>query len=109
MKINRLWAAARNFLNVSLNPGMTVFCVLLCASSISLSVAAQDPPAAQSSQSQDQQPVARPIPQRTVGLEPGKVVKWGLRDAILMALENNPDIELERSNARLAQYDLFAA
>ncbi len=97
----RLWAIARNFLSLSL--------ALFCASLISLSVAAQDAQAPQNSQSQDQQPVARPIPLRTVGLEPGKVVKWTLRDAILLALENNPDIELERSNVRLAQYDLFAA
>lgn len=52
---------------------------------------------------------ARPIPKRTVGLDPGKVVRWTLRDAILAALENNPDIDLERVNVRRAQYDLFAA
>lgn len=98
MKTNRLWAVTRNVSSLS-----------LCAMLFALPVAAQDPPAAQNPQSQDQQPVARPIPTRTVGLEPGKVVKLTLREAILMALENNPDIELERSNVRLAQYDLFAA
>jgi HAE1 family hydrophobic/amphiphilic exporter-1 len=98
MKINRLWAGARNFLSLSLYVAL-----------IALPVAAQDPPTARSPQSQDQQPVARPIPTRTVGLEPGKVVRLTLREAILMALENNPDIELERSNVRMAQYDLFAA
>jgi HAE1 family hydrophobic/amphiphilic exporter-1 len=64
---------------------------------------------AQDQTTQAEQPVARPIPQRTVGLEPGKVVRWTLRDAILAALEKNIDIELERENTRLAQYDLFAA
>src|SRR5581483_4492983 len=54
-------------------------------------------------------PVSRPIPQRTVGLDPSKVVSWTLRDAILKALENNVDIELERENVRLAQYDIVAA
>jgi HAE1 family hydrophobic/amphiphilic exporter-1 len=110
MKTYRLWAAARNFASLSL----ILFCVLLVAAP----VAAQDTPAQensqatsaqQNSQSQDAQPVARPIPQRTVGLEPGKVVKWTLREAVLAVLENNPDIELERSNVRLAQYELFAA
>ncbi|MGE0129905.1 MAG: TolC family protein [Blastocatellales bacterium] len=101
MKFNlqgRLWAVARNVLSLS-----------LCASLISLPVAAQDPAAQQSSQSQNPQPVARPIPQRTVGLEPGKVVKWTLRDAVMTALEKNVDIELERENVRLMQYDLIAA
>ncbi len=58
---------------------------------------------------QDAQPTARPIPQRTVGLEPGKVARWSLRDAILAALENNPDIEIERANVRQAQYDVISA
>jgi outer membrane protein len=54
-------------------------------------------------------PVARAIPQRTIGLEPGKVVRWTLRDAILAALENNPDIEIERSTVRQAGFDVVAA
>lgn len=74
-----------------------------CALIMSASAMAQD------QTTQAEQPVARPIPQRTVGLEPGKVVRWTLRDAILAALEKNIDIELERENTRLAQYDLFAA
>jgi len=98
MKTNRLWAAARKFLSLS-----------LCASLISAPVAAQDPPATQNPQPQEQQIVARPILPRTVGLEPGKVVKWTLRDAITTALEKNIDIELERENVRLMQYDLIAA
>ncbi|MGH9765825.1 MAG: TolC family protein, partial [Blastocatellia bacterium] len=98
MKNNRLWAAARNFLSLS-----------LCASLISLPVAAQDPPATQSSPIQEQEIVARPVPTRTIGLQPGKVVKWTLRDAITTALEKNIDIELEKENSRLMQYDLIAA
>lgn len=74
--------------------------------------AAQDqnaaPPAVQS-QSQPTPPISRPIPERTVGLQPGKVVRWSLRDAVVLALEKNVDIELERENVRLAQYDVFAA
>jgi outer membrane protein len=54
-------------------------------------------------------PVGRLIPRRTVGLEPGKVKRWTLRDAILAALENNPDIEIERSTVRQAGFDIIAA
>lgn len=73
-------------------------------------VTAQDPPApSQSATIQTQDIVARPIPERTVGLEPGKVVRWALRDAIMAALDKNVDIDLERENVRLMQYDLIAA
>jgi HAE1 family hydrophobic/amphiphilic exporter-1 len=54
-------------------------------------------------------PVSRPLPTRTSGLDPNKSVRWSLRDAILAALENNVDIELERENVRLAQYDITSA
>ena len=87
----RPWAVARNFMSLNL----TVFCAIFCASLFSLPVAAQDTPATQSAQSQEQI-VSRPIPPRTVGLDPGKIVKWSLRDAIMTALEKNVDIDLER-------------
>ena len=51
----------------------------------------------------------QPIPDRSVGLDPGKIVRWSLRDAIMMALENNVEIQIEKENVRLAEYDLFAA
>src|SRR5262245_29232749 len=105
MKTYRLRAISRNFLSQSL----TVFCAIFCASLISLSVSAQDPPAAQSNTIDIQSIVARPIPTRTVGLEPGKIKKWSLRDAIMTALENNVEIDLERENVRMIQYDLIGA
>ncbi len=76
--------------------------------------AANQPSVQQAGQQSDQQtqPLniqARPIPQRTIGLESGKVMRWTLKDAILAGLENNADIELERVNVRKAQFDLFAA
>jgi HAE1 family hydrophobic/amphiphilic exporter-1 len=52
--------------------------------------------------------VSHPIPQRTIGLDPGKVVRWTQRDAIIAALEKNVDIELERENVKLAQFDVFS-
>lgn len=76
-----------------------------CAMMVSASAFAQE----QAQTTQAQQPEARPIPKRTVGLEPGKVARWTLRDAILAALENNPDIELERTNVRQSGFDLLAA
>ncbi len=88
-------------------------CLML---STMLPVAAQTPvPAQQTNQQNTQQqntqspPVSRPIPNRTIGLEPGKVVRWTMRDAILAALDKNVDIELERENVRLAQWDVLAA
>jgi HAE1 family hydrophobic/amphiphilic exporter-1 len=90
-------------------PRLTVFCAIFCASLISMHAVAQDSQATPSPSIQIQDIVARPIPQRTVGLTPGKVVKWYLRDAIEAALEKNIDIELERENVRMIQYDLIAA
>jgi outer membrane protein len=54
-------------------------------------------------------PLSQPIPTRTVGLEPGKVVNWTLRDSIVTALDKNVDIEIERENVKLAGFDIVAA
>ncbi|MCI0660056.1 MAG: TolC family protein [Acidobacteria bacterium] len=92
------------------NPAIAAFCMLFLA--IAVSAQTQTPaPAQQNPQSQINidEIVSRPIPIRTLGLEPGKVVPLSLRDTILLALEKNVDIELERENVRLAQYDVFAA
>ncbi|HKX33402.1 MAG TPA: TolC family protein [Blastocatellia bacterium] len=80
----------------------------LCLVAPALPVAAQDPaqPAANTQNTTDQ-PVSRPIPQRSIGLDPGKVVRWTLRDAIIAALDKNVDMELERETVKLAQYDVF--
>lgn len=60
-------------------------------------------------QTQEQQlPPDRPLPTRSVGLTPGKIVRWTLRDTVLKALENNVDIEIERENVRLRQFDVDA-
>lgn len=56
-----------------------------------------------------QPPPSRPIPTRTIGLDPGKIVNWTLRDAIIAGLEKNVDIEIERENVRLAQFDVESA
>lgn len=77
--------------------------VVLCV----LPISAQDPAA--TPQAQSSLPLARPIPSRTIGLEPGKIVRWSLRDAILAALEKSLDIEIERENVRLAQFDIDSA
>src|SRR5262245_42248792 len=109
MTINWLRAVARKFIKPSQAPCLTVLCAVFCASLISMPAAAQDTQTTPSSPVNIQDIVARPIPERTAGLEPGKVVKWTLRDAILAALEKNVDIDLQRENVRMAQYDVIAA
>ena len=109
MNINWQRAVARRFLSLSLAPCLTVFCAIFCASLISMPAAAQDTQATTSATIQTQDIVARPIPERTVGLEPGKIVRWTLKDAVLAALEKNVDILLEQENVRFIQYDLIAA
>lgn len=54
-------------------------------------------------------PSPQQMPDHLVGVEAGKSVKWTMKDAILAALEKNPDIEIGRQNVRLAQYDFTAA
>jgi len=109
MNINWPRAVARRITSLNLAPCLTVFCAIFCASLISMPAAAQDTQATQSAPIDTKDIVARPIPQRTVGLEPGKIVRWTLRDAILAAYEKNVDIELEKENVRMIQYDLIAA
>ena len=48
-------------------------------------------------------------PAPRVGVDAGKVVKLTLREAVTLALENNRDIEVERDNVRLGEFDLRAA
>src|SRR5215813_13734479 len=109
MNINWPRAVARRITSLNLAPCLTVFCAIFCASLVSMPAAAQDTQATQNAPIDTKDIVARPIPQRTVGLEPGKIVKWYLRDAILAALEKNVDIQLEQENVRFTQYDLIAA
>ncbi|HEU0184403.1 MAG TPA: TolC family protein [Blastocatellia bacterium] len=110
MNNNWLRATAREFTSLSLwPPCLTVFCAVFFASLISMPAAAQDTQTPPSSNIQTENIVSRPIPQRTVGLEPGKIVQWTLRDAILAALEKSVDIQLEQENVRMAQYSLISA
>ena len=53
-----------------------------------------------------QQP-ATPAPR--VGVASDKQINLTLRDAVMMALENNRDIEIERINTQLNEFDLRAA
>jgi outer membrane protein len=49
------------------------------------------------------------LPERLAGVEINKTVRWTLKEAILAALESNPDIEINRANVRIAEFNLFAA
>src|SRR5262245_9523431 len=51
----------------------------------------------------------RPEPERRVGVRTSNRVSLTLREAVMMALENNRDIEIERLNARMNEFDLRAA
>ncbi len=42
------------------------------------------------------------MPDHLVGVEAGNVIRWTMKDAILVAPERNPDIEIGRQNVRLA-------
>src|SRR5215475_8127492 len=51
----------------------------------------------------------RPEPERRVGVQTSKRVSLTLREAVMMALENSRDIEIERLNAQMNEFDLRAA
>ncbi|MBO0862969.1 MAG: TolC family protein [Chloracidobacterium sp.] len=113
---NWLRAVAREIISLKLTRCLTVFCAVFLASLISMPAAAQNAQAGpQNTQAAPSTPiniqdiVARPIPERTTGLDPGKIVKWSLKDAILAALEKNVDMQLEQENVRFTQYNLIAA
>jgi outer membrane protein len=84
---------------------------LTCALLISLTAIAQTPvpPQQPTQQPTVQSPQSPPIPERSIGLEQDKVVRWTMREAILAAYENNLDIELEKTNVRMAQWNVLAA
>src|SRR5262245_15939282 len=48
-------------------------------------------------------------PAHLAGVEADNIVRWTLKDAIMAALEKNPDIEIARHNVRLSQFDVLAA
>src|SRR5262245_21725684 len=51
----------------------------------------------------------RPEPERRIGVQTSNRVSLTLREAVMMALENNRDIEIERLNVRMNEFDLRAA
>jgi outer membrane protein len=48
-------------------------------------------------------------PEHRVGIQTSKRVTFTLREAVMMALENNRDIEIERLNVQASEFDLKAA
>ena len=53
--------------------------------------------------------IARPEPERRVGVQTSNRLPITLREAVMMALENNREIEIERLNTRMNELDLRAA
>src|SRR5262249_18495351 len=89
---------------------------LILACGLTTFAFAQTPAQKQESVPQPGRPIsAQPatLPQETpaqlAGVEADKIVRWTLKDAILAALEKNPDIEIARQNVRLSQFDILAA
>jgi len=76
----------------------------------------QTPPPDQPSNQRPNQPMNAPpstlspqMPDHLAWIEPDKVTRWTLKDAILAALEKNVDIEITRQNTRFVQFDLGGA
>lgn len=106
---NRMWGLVRNLVALT----FSVACAAPVLAQVPPLPQPQNPPATQPAQQTAQQPaappVSRPIGVRTVGLEAGKLVRWTLRDAVMAALDKNVDIDIERENVRLAQFDIDSA
>jgi len=106
---NRMWGLVRNLVALT----FSVACAVPVLAQVPPLPQPQNPPATQPAQQTAQQPaappVSRPIGVRTVGLEAGKLVRWTLRDAVMAALDKNVDIDIERENVRLAQFDIDSA
>src|SRR5262245_4292888 len=68
-------------------------------------------PAPQTNLPAPAQPAApsQTTPSHLAGVDTNKIVRWTLKDAILSALEKNPDIEIARHKVRLSQFDVLAA
>src|SRR5262245_21670641 len=60
-------------------------------------------------QDNPQSPSPNPQSEPRIGVNPSKRVRMTLRDAMTMALENNRDIEIERLNVQMNEFDLRAA
>jgi len=71
-------------------------------------VLAQDNPQSSTSKGRDPQS-SNPQSEARVGVNPSKRVTLTLRDAMTMALENNRDIEVERLNVQMNEFDLRGA
>jgi HAE1 family hydrophobic/amphiphilic exporter-1 len=104
-----MWGLVRNLVALT----FSVACAATVLAQVPPLPQPQNPPATQPAQQTAQQPaappVSRPIGVRTVGLEAGKLVRWTLRDAVMAALDKNVDIDIERENVRLAQFDIDSA
>jgi outer membrane protein len=64
----------------------------------------------QQAQTGDQQELVvgavKPVMQERVGVDPNQILRLSLHDAILMVLQNNNDIQVQRTNVQIADYNL---
>src|SRR5262245_2997631 len=95
-----MWGRNSDMKNQKANPGAGFLAMVLLITSTAL---AQDNPQSSTSKGRDPQSDGR------VGVNPSKRVTLTLRDAMTMALENNRDIEVERLNVQMNEFDLRGA
>src|SRR5262249_5145373 len=72
---------------------------------------AQDNGTKQDQQSSQQltEPPKVNLPRDRTGVDPNKKVELALRNAVAMALEHNLDIQVEKDNIKIAEYNLLSA
>src|SRR5262245_1070859 len=92
-----MWGRNSNMKNQKANPGAGFLAMVMLITSTAL---AQDNP---------QSAIRNPQSDGRVGVNPSKRVTLTLRDAMTMALENNRDIEVERLNVQMNEFDLRGA
>ncbi|MEW6732715.1 MAG: TolC family protein [Acidobacteriota bacterium] len=67
-------------------------------------------PAAQDNQTSESVPPPKvELSRERTGVDPNKTLNLSLREAVTMALEHNLDIQVEKDNIKIAEYNLLAA
>ena len=101
----RIAAIAECGLRISLAVFFFIF-----AGGLTVAVSAQDPTQTTNPQSAIRNPQSStPQSDKRVGVDAGKRAPMTLRDVMLMALENNRDIEVERFNVQMNEFDVRSA
>ncbi|MBL8151071.1 MAG: TolC family protein [Blastocatellia bacterium] len=86
------------------------FALFVCFFVLSLQVSAQD---GQTTTNDNRQVIPPPVkvdlPTDRTGVDPTKKLQLSLKDAISMALQQNLDVQIERDNVKIAEYNLLGS